>query len=292
VQVAVSTPTGHVGREVLRLLVRAGLRPRALVRDPERLDPELREWVDTVVVDLADSDAVVAATEGVEALYWVDPPTVSDDPIAAYARFGANAARAVTENGVARTVFQSSIGAEKRTGAGEIDGLARTEELLEATGASVTHLRCGYFFTNLLFDLEALQRGVFSVLLPPDQPMPWVAPRDIAETAAVRLLSTAWSGRHVQAVHGPADLSWREVADIVSAATGRTVRAERISDDALRAALTDSGMPDGMVDGLLGMSTGLRDGFTPEQPRDPTTTTATTLAAWAYDTLRPLVSTG
>ncbi len=37
------------------------------------------------------------------------------------------------------------------------------------------------------------------------------------------------------------------------------------------------------------MSTGLRDDFTPEQARDATTTTPTNLAAWAYDTLRPLL---
>ena len=38
--------------------------------------------------------------------------------------------------------------------------------------------------------------------------MAWVAPRDIAEVAVTRLLSDAWSGRCVQAVHGPADLTW------------------------------------------------------------------------------------
>lgn len=35
------------------------------------------------------------------------------------------------------------------------------------------------------------------------------------------------------------------------------------------------------------MSTGLRGGFVPEQPRTVHTTTPTTLAAWAYDELRP-----
>jgi uncharacterized protein YbjT (DUF2867 family) len=64
VQIAVTTPTGNVGREVVHLLVRAGLRPRVLVRDPGRLDPRVRGRVDAVAVDLTDGDAVVAATEG------------------------------------------------------------------------------------------------------------------------------------------------------------------------------------------------------------------------------------
>lgn len=39
-------------------------------------------------------------------------------------------------------------------------------------------------------------------------------------------------------------------------------------------------------DAVIGMSTGLRANFTPEQPRTLHTTTPTTLAAWVYDTLR------
>ena len=96
---------------------------------------------------------------GSDALYWVAPPGESDDPAAAYAELGAVAARAVVENAIPRTVFQSSVGAERRHGVGEIDGLARAEELLDATGASVLHLRCGYFFTNLPMQLDTLRAG-------------------------------------------------------------------------------------------------------------------------------------
>ncbi|MEC4019605.1 NmrA family NAD(P)-binding protein [Streptomyces sp. H27-D2] len=288
-KIAVTTPTGHVGRHIVAMLIRAGVRPTVLVRDPSRLDASVRDLVDAVTVDLGDSDAVVAATAGVNALFWIDPPTDAPDPIAEYARIGGNAARAVTTNGIARTVFQSSIGAEKRHGAGEIDGLARTEELLDATGASVLHLRCGFFFTNLLLQLDAVRSGVLPVVLPTDQPMAWVAPRDIAEVATHRLLSTEWFGRHVHAVHGPADLSWDQAAAIVADATGRPLRAEQIPDDDMRQTLRESGMDEGLVEAIMGMSTGLRDGFTPEQSRDVTTTTPTTLASWSYDVLRPLL---
>lgn len=288
-KIAVTTPTGNVGRHVVAMLIRAGVRPTVLARDPHRLDSTIRDLVDAVPVDLGDADAVVAATAGHAALFWVDPPTDAVDPIAEYTRLGANAARAVTTNGIARTVFQSSIGAEKRHGAGEIDGLARTEELLDATGASVLHLRCGFFFTNLLLQLDAVRGGVLHVVLPTDQPMAWVAPRDIAEVATHRLLSTDWSGRRLQAVHGPADLSWDQAAAIVADATGWPLRAEQIPDDDMRQMLRGSGMGDGLVEAVMGMSTGLRDGFTPEQPRDLTTTTPTTLASWSYDVLRPLL---
>lgn len=72
-RIAVTTPTGNVGRHVVALLIRAGLRPLVLARDPGRLDPGVRREVDAVAVDQRDPEAVVAATAGVDALFWVDP---------------------------------------------------------------------------------------------------------------------------------------------------------------------------------------------------------------------------
>ncbi|MER6396733.1 NAD(P)H-binding protein [Kitasatospora sp. NPDC001603] len=291
-QIAVTTPTGNVGRHVVATLIRAGVRPRVLLREPGRLAPEVRGEVDAVRVDQFDPEAVAAATEGVDALYWVDPTTGGEDPLADYARATAAVVRAVTGNRIGRVVFQSSVGAEKRHGAGEIDGLAGTETALDDLGVDVTHLRCGYFFTNLELQLDTLRAGTLQVVLPLDQPMAWVAPRDIAEVAATRLLSPAWSGRCVRAVHGPADLTWRQVAGILTAATGRRIGVERITDDAMRAGLRRSGMTEGLVEAVLGMSTGLRANFTPEQRRSVRTTTPTTLAAWAYDHLRHRLADG
>ncbi|WP_329491586.1 NAD(P)H-binding protein [Kitasatospora sp. NBC_01246] len=291
-QIAVTTPTGNVGRHVVATLIRAGVRPRVLLREPGRLAPEVRGEVDAVRVDQFDPEAVAAATEGVDALYWVDPTTGGEDPLADYARATAAVVRAVTGNRIGRVVFQSSVGAEKRHGAGEIDGLAGTETALDDLGVDVTHLRCGYFFTNLELQLDSLRAGTLQVVLPLDQPMAWVAPRDIAEVAATRLLSPAWSGRCVRAVHGPADLTWRQVAGILTAATGRRIGVERITDDAMRAGLRRSGMTEGLVEAVLGMSTGLRADFTPEQHRSVRTTTPTTLAAWAYDHLRHRLADG
>ena len=281
-KIVVTTPAGNVGARVTRLLLQAGVRPTLLLRDPAKLDRSTRELVDTVECDQFDRDAVLRGTEGADALYWVDPPPEGEDPIAGYARAGSHAAAAIEQHGIARTVFQSSVGAEKRGGAGEIDGLARTEQLLDDTGASVLHLRCGLFFTNLLLDGAALDEGVLRVTWPVDAAMPWVDPRDIGDVAAARLLSADWYGRQVQAVHGPEDLSYAQVAEIVSHVTGRPLRAEQIPDDEMRAALRAAGLGDIHVEAILGMSAGLRDDFVPEDPRTILTTTPTTLAAWAH----------
>ena len=289
-KIVVTTPTGNVGSHLVRALVQAGVRPILFLRDAAGLDHEVRERVDVVEGDQLEARDVLRATEGADALYWVDPPTGADDPIAAYARLGENAARAVEENAISRTVFQSSVGAEMRKGAGEIDGLAATEEALDATGASVLHLRCGFFFTNLLLDAAGLAEGVLRVTWPVDAPMPWVDPRDVAEVAAVRLLATDWSGQRVQAVHGPEDLSYQQVAAIVAEATGRPVEAEQVPDDQMRDALRAVGLGEQQVEAIIGMSVGLREGFVPDDERTFVTTTPTRLAAWSHDRLRGVLA--
>lgn len=229
---------------------------------------------------------MVRATAGADALYWVAPGTGAEDPIATYAQLAANAAAAVSENRIERTVFQSSGGAEKREGAGEIDGLAANEVQLDETGASVLHLRCGYFFTNLLLDPALAEEGVIRVARPVDRPLPWVDPRDIAEVAAGRLLSRDWSGRQVQAVHGPEDLTFEQAAAVVGEATGRQVRAEQIADDDFREGLRAVGMNEKQIEALIGMSIGAREDYVPEDERTVATTTPSTLAAWAHEHLR------
>jgi len=291
VKVVVTTPTGNVGSRAAQLLIQAGVRPTLLARHPERLDQVICDQADVVEADLSDSDAVVRATRDADALLWVAPRTAdrSADPVAWYAGLGTNAARAVTENGIGRTVFLSSIGAELQSGAGEIDGLARTEDLLDATEATVLHLRCGYFYTNLLGELDSMRAGVLRAPMAVDYAQPWVDPRDIGEIAAARLLSADWSGRHIQAVHGPEDLTLAGVAEIISEVTGHRIMAESISQETLRGLLRAAGFGGKQVDGIAGMSAVTRADFIAADERSIRTTTPTTLAAWAYVHLRPLL---
>ena len=287
-RIAVTTPNGNVGHHLTRMLVRAGIRPLLLTRHPEQIAEELLPHVDVARADSQNADEVVAATRGVDAIYWVDPSVMSDDPLADYARATDALVRAVVENGIGRVVFQSSVGAEKRHGAGEIDGLAATEVALDALDVHITHLRCGYFLSNLLLDVESLKAGRLTTVLPLDAPMAWVAPRDIAEVAALALLNREWSGHRVQAVHGPEDLSWSQVAAILTQELRRDVVVERIADDEMRQGLLDAGIPEAMADAVLGMSTGLRDGFVPEQKRTVVTTTPTGLRGWVREELTGL----
>lgn len=290
--IAVTTPTGNVGSHVVRMLCQAGVRPRLLLRNPDHLNAEIRDHVELAVGDQRDADYVTEATRGVEAILWAHPDDFSlPDPNADAERTAEGLAAAMRRHRIPRVVLLSSIGAEARHGMGFVDGLARIEQRLDEardeTGTALLHLRCGFFMTNLLMDLDGLRVGRLTTIRRLEDPMPWVDPRDIAAVATVRLLANDWTGPQVQAVHGPGDLTWTEAAAALSSATGVSIKAQRISDDEQRAALRDTGMGEVAVEGTVDMSIGKREGFTPEQPRTVLTTTPSTLAGWAITHLRP-----
>jgi hypothetical protein len=129
------------------MLCQAAVRPRLLLRNPGRLDAGVRDQVELAVGDQRDAGYVAGATCGVEAVFWVHPDDFSlPDPDADAERTGEGLAAAMRQNGIARVVFLSSIGAEKRRGAGFVDGVARIEQRLDAareeTGTALLHRRC------------------------------------------------------------------------------------------------------------------------------------------------------
>ena len=107
-RIAVTTPSGHVGSHVVRQLVRAGLQPRLLSRRPERLPEELIDHVEVITCDQYEVDEVVAGTDGVDALYWVDPTTGAENPLADYARATEAVIEAIQRNRIPRVVFQAA----------------------------------------------------------------------------------------------------------------------------------------------------------------------------------------
>ena len=144
----------------MRLLLQTGIRPRLLLRDPGKLGQFVQDQADFRTGDLADAAFISAATAGAETLLWIVPESfTATDPIGEMTGMGENAAEAVRRNGIRRVVMVSSVGAEKGHGAGLIDGLARSEEQLAATDADLAILRCGFFFTNLLGNLDELNKG-------------------------------------------------------------------------------------------------------------------------------------
>ena len=119
-----------------------------------------------------------------------------------------------------------------------------------------------------------------------------IATRDIGRVAAARLASRGWIGHFVGELHGPADLSFDEVAEILSrgAWAGRSSTSSATAQEA-RQAMLENAMSENAADLMLEMYDAVETGrLRPIEPRSPQTTTPTTLAEFARDVMLPLVA--
>jgi uncharacterized protein YbjT (DUF2867 family) len=105
------------------------------------------------------------------------------------------------------------------------------------------------------------------------------------------LLDDSWSGAGHVAVLGPQDLSFNDMAQIMSEVLGKPVRYQQIPARALKDRLTGSGMSDAMAQGTADMMAAKDQGLDNAEPRTPESTTPTTFRQWCQDILKPAVLT-
>jgi uncharacterized protein YbjT (DUF2867 family) len=293
--IVVTTPTGQIGSQVLENVMRGGEPVRVIARNPDALPEETIARVEVVAGSHGDPEVVDKAFEGADSVFWLCPP----DPHApsaevAYVDFTRPAAAAIDRHKVARVVGISALG--RGTPAAEHAGLVTAslamDDLLASTSASYCAVTNPSFMDNLLRQVETIRtQGVFFLPIDGDLEQPAAATRDIAAAAAELLLDHSWSGDREQRVMGPEDLSFNEMAAIMTEVLGRPVRFQRIPDDAYKARLLGFGMSEAMAQATLDMWTAYGEGLDLAEPRTAESTTPTSFRQWCEDTLNPAVET-
>ena len=164
------------------------------------------------------------------------------------------------------------------------------DDLIVGTGVSYRALTMPSFMDNLLRQVESIKnRSVFATPISGDRKLPSCATRDIAAAAAGLLLDDSWSGAGHVAVLGPEDLSFNDMAQIMSEVLGKPVRYQQIPAQSLKDRLTGSGMSDAMAQATVNMMVAKDQGLDNAEPRTPESTTPTTFRQWCQEILKPAV---
>jgi len=291
--IVITTPTGQIGRQVLANVVGRGRPVRVVARDPAGLAAGTREVVDVVKGSHGESDVVDRAFAGADAVFWLVPPNPRSESLeAAYAGFARPAADALARHRVKRVVGVSALGrgTPLARNAGYVTATLEADDLIASSGAAYRALTLPSFMDNLLRQVEGIKsQGVFVSPISGDRKLPTCATRDVAAVAARLLLDDSWSGRASVPVLGPEDLSFRDMAGIMSEVLGRPVRFQRISAEAFKARMLERGVSEAMAQGQLDMALAKDAGLDNAEPRTPESTTPTSFRTWCEEVLRPAV---
>ena len=289
--IVVTTPTGNIGQNVLRALLQSNETMRVIVRDPSRLMPEAANRVEVVEGSLDDIDVLQKAFASAETLFWCVPQSNTlTDVREYYLHFARPACEAIRAQGVKRVVAVSSGGRGRARNAGPISALHAVEAMIEDTGVAFRALRNGSFMENLLWQVEPIKRqGVFFYPLGGDVKKPTCAARDVAASAVRLLRDRSWTGLGGVGVHGPEDLSFNDMARIMTAVLGKPIRFQEVPGPGYKASLMQHGSSEAFAQSLVDMFAEVGQGVYEAEPRTLETTTPTTFRQWCEEVLRPAV---
>jgi uncharacterized protein YbjT (DUF2867 family) len=231
---------------------------------------------------LVDSTAAVVAS-------WT---TWAGTVEAAYVDFTRPACDAFKRHGVRRVVGISALGRGTAAAAhaGLVTASLAMDDSIAGSGVSYRALTMPSFMDNLLRQVPAIKaRGVFATPVSGDRKLPSCATRDVAAVAARLLLDESWSGNGHIAVLGPEDLSFNDMARIMSEVLDQPVRYQQIPAQALKGRLTGAGMSDAMAQATVDMMVAKDQGLDNAEPRTPESTTPTSFRQWCEEVLKPAV---
>lgn len=260
-KIAIAAASGNIGSRTARQVAEAGAQTILLGRDTVRMNQLEINDATSVAADLGDSDAVIEATRGADALFWLVPPTPNAPSLKEwYEKVTEAGVAAVRANEIKRVVAVSSLGAGSRDNLGTVTYAGRMEQAFRQLEINFVALRPGYFMENFLMQTDSIKKdGYFVFTYAPDHDIPFISTDDIGDVAARYLIDDSWAGKWSRNLMGPENITLTQAAKVLSEVLDRPVSYRRISLDEARKQLTDAGVPPPAQQELIDLFAALGD---------------------------------
>ncbi|WP_322032837.1 NAD(P)H-binding protein [Paraburkholderia sp. J76] len=290
--IVVTTPTGQIGQEVVRILLDANRSVRVIARDPDMLPRPMLDRVNVIQGSHGDSAIVERALTDADTLFWVAPPDMKQTPEQAYVEFTRPAADVIRRLGGKRVVSVTGIGRGTAWAdrAGLVTASMKMDDLLASSAAAFRALAMPSFMENFTRQAGVVKdQGVMTGTMDPDRKVPWTSTRDLAAVAAQLLRDGAWTGNDELSVLGPDVLSLAEIALLMSEAAGRDVRYQQIPFDTLKAQFLKRGASESFAQGYVDMYRAKNEGMDNTAVTRRAEHTPTGFREWCNLILQPML---
>ena len=291
--IVITTPTGNIGRQVLEDLLDSGEQLQLVARDRSRIPADTLKHVEVIEGSHGDPAVVDQAFDGADAVFWLTPPDPRAESLeAAFVGFTRPAAEAFRKHDVQRVVGVSALGRGTpwAARAGYVTASLAMDDLIANTGVAYRALTNPSFMDNIASQAGAIKnQGMFFSPIDGDRKLPSVATRDTAAAASRLLLDDSWSGTAEVPLLGPEDLSFNDMAQIISEVLAKQVRFQQITFEAYKDRFIGFGMSDAMAQGMTDMAWAKNEGLDNAAARTPGNSTPTSFRQWCEDVLKPAV---
>lgn len=242
--ILVTGATGLNGTALVRKLSAKGVPLRAPVRNAAKAaEIAALPNVEIAIADMAKPETLPAALAGVDRAML----NSSADP--AMVEVQSNFIAAAAKAGVRHVVKLSGIMPELDSPFRFARMHGEIEKRLEASGMAFTHLRAGEFMPSYFRQVPMILAKGALFLPMENQRIASIDIGDLAEIAALVLTNPGHEGK-IYPLTGPEALTMTEVAERLSAATGKTIKYINVPPEDVRKAQLAAGVPPYIADAL------------------------------------------
>jgi uncharacterized protein YbjT (DUF2867 family) len=243
--ILVTGATGLNGKALVRKLSAKGVPLRALVRNAAKAaDIAALPNVEIAIADMAKPETLPAALRGVDRAML----NSSADP--AMLDVQSNFIAAAAKAGVKHVVKLSGIMPELDSPFRFARMHGEIEKRLEASGMGFTHLRAGEFMPSYFRQVPMILAKGALFLPMENQRIASIDVSDLAEISALVLTSPGHEGK-IYPLTGPEALTMTEVAERLSAVTGKPIKYINVPPEDAKKAQLAAGVPPYIADALF-----------------------------------------
>ncbi|PKN89648.1 MAG: hypothetical protein CVU42_15015 [Chloroflexi bacterium HGW-Chloroflexi-4] len=211
---------GKTGTTILKHLANKGAEVRCLVRNPKQAEKVTSlGCTQAIIGDLTDHAALAKAIIGIDRIYFI-APNVSPDELS----IGSKIIQLAQQNHVHHFVYHSVLHPQIEAMPHHWQKM-HMEEVLFTSGLEFTILQPCAYMQNILGGWQKILAGEFSVPYQLDARISIVDLEDIAKVAAKVLTEPGYYKYAIYELAGPEALSQKEVANLLSRAINKPVRA-------------------------------------------------------------------
>ena len=227
--IVITTPAGQIGSQVLENLAGSGEHLRLVARDLSGVPADIRQRVEVSRARMATRRGGRHSTARTPSSGCAPRPR-AESVEAAYVGSPARQPRRSGGTGSsASSASRRSAAAPRGRSTRETSPASLAmDDLIASTGVAYRALTKPSFMDNIARQAESIKnQGMFFSPIDGDRKLPAVATRDIAAAATRLLLDDSWSGVGEVPLLGPEDLSFNDMAEIISEVLGSRCASSR-----------------------------------------------------------------
>lgn len=243
-KIIVTGSLGNISKTLTERLMQQGHEVKVISSKADR-KKDIEDMGATAAIGSIDGvDFLTEAFTGADAVYCMIPPNfAATNQVDYYSKVGSNYAKAIEQSGVKRVVDLSSYGAHLEKGTGFIVGSYHVEQILNAlSNISVTHIRPGYFYYNMLHLIGMIKsHGFMPSNFGDDDKLAIASPVDIAAAIAAEIVNPVSENKVHYVVSD--DKTCNEVAAVLGKAIGKPdLQWKTFTNKQVQTAMEDRGM--------------------------------------------------